>query len=121
MTSGLRRILVAVLLIALTLTGLGRGLASSPANGPSQDVIPGVHVPICHSGAGESPADPSRPASHDCCDDCALLSVAVLPTPSRLAAPAPVAFFAEHARAVAWRPVLARLRDPRLSRGPPAA
>lgn len=119
MTSGLRRGLVAILIITLTLAGLGRAMASVPEVAGLHDVIPGVHVPICH--AGDVPADPSQPPSHDCCDACALLAVAVMPAPQVLSLPAPVAHFAEHAQAIAWAPVIARLRDPRLSRGPPAA
>ena len=119
MTSRLRRSLVAVLIITLTLAGLGRAMASAPQLGAIHDVIPGVHVPICHSG--EAPADPAQPASHDCCDECALLAPIVVPVPQVLAGPAPIEHFAEHAHAVAWAPVIARLRDPRLSRGPPDA
>lgn len=119
MTSGWRRSLVAILLVALTLAGLGRAMASILPATDLHDVIPGVHVPICH--AGEAPSDPARPSSHDCCDACALLAPATLPGPVALSAPAPVVSFAEHARAVAWAPVFARPRDPRLSRGPPAA
>ena len=128
MTSGLRRSLVAALIIALTLSGLGRAFASSAQSAGVHDAIlgvhdaiPGVHVPICHSGPGEAPADPSQPLSHDCCDDCALLALAVLPAPPAIATLAPAEHFAEHARAIAWAPVIARPRDPRLSRGPPAA
>ena len=119
MTSGLRRSLVAVLIIALTLAGLGRAVASMPRPAGLQDVIPGVHAPICHSG--EAPAGPARPAAPDCCDDCAMPAAAALPAPPVLSRPAPVAYFAEHAHALAWAPALARPRDPRLSRGPPAA
>ena len=117
MTSGLRRGLVAILIITLTLAGLGRAMASVSQVGGLHDVIPGVHVPICHSG--EVPTDPSQPPSHDCCDECALLAAFVMPAPQVLSLPAPVEHFAEHARAVAWAPVIARPRDPRLSRGPP--
>jgi hypothetical protein len=119
MTLEFRRSLVAVLIITLTLAGLGRAMASAPRLGGIHDVIPGVHVPICHSG--EAPTDPVQPTSHDCCDECALLAVAVIPTPPILSAPAPVEHFAEHAPAIAWAPVIARPRDPRMSRGPPAA
>lgn len=108
MTLGLRRSLVAVLLIALTLTGLGRALASTVPSEGFHDVIPGVHVPICHSGAGENPADPVQPISHDCCDDCALLGIAVLPAPPILSRPASLEHFAEHAQAISWSPVMAR-------------
>ena len=121
MTSGLRRSLVAALIIALTLAGLGRAFASTAQFTDVHDVIPGVHLPICHSGSGEAPADPSQPVSHDCCDECALLAPATLPAPSVLAVPAPVEHFVEHARAISWAPIFARPRDPRLSRGPPAA
>ncbi len=123
MTSGLRRGLVAILIITLTLAGLGRAMASPPQVAPEvgglHDVIPGLHVPICH--AGDVPADPSQPPSHDCCDACALLAAAVVPAPPVLSLPAPVEHYAGHAQAIAWAPVIARLRDPRLSRGPPAA
>ena len=117
-TSGLRRSLVAILIIALTLAGLGRAFASFA---DLRDAIPGVHVPICHSGPGRVPAGPAQPASHACCDDCALLAPAMLRAAPTLSKPAPVAHFAEHAHALAWAPALSRPRDPRLSRGPPAA
>ena len=119
MTSRLRRSVVAVLIIALTLAGLGRAMASAPHLGVIHDVIPGVHVPICHSGEG--PVDPSQPTSHDCCDECALSAPVVMPAPPIVAEPAPIEHYAEHAQAIAWAPVIARLRDPRLSRGPPVA
>ena len=119
MLSGLRRGLVAALIIALSLAGLGRALAAAAPFGDLGAAIPGVRVPICHAGAPST--DPARPASHDCCDDCALLAPAVLPAPPVLAGPAPVAFFAAHIHALAWAPRIARRREPRLSRGPPAA
>lgn len=121
MTIGLRRTFVAALIVALTLAGLGRALATTAQLGDAHDVIPGVHVPICHSGEDGTPADPAQPAGHDCCDACALLAPALLPSAPVLAGPAPVAHYADHAHAVAWSPVLARPRSPRLSRGPPAA
>lgn len=118
MTVGLRRSLVAALIVALTLAGLGGAVASSaqPAG-----IIPGAHAPICHSGRAQIPADPARPASHGCCDGCASLAAAVLPTRPLHAQPTPVAPFVGHARAIPRSPTLARPRDPRLSRGPPVA
>lgn len=121
MTPGLRHWLAAVLTIALTLAGLGRALASTEGAFDASLAIAGVHAPICHSGPGAAPADPARPAPHDCCDGCALAAPAVLPTPPALSVPAPAARYADHAHALAWAPTIARPRDPRLSRGPPAA
>lgn len=120
MTFGLRRILVAALLVALTLAGLGRAFATAIPLMDPQDPLPGVHVPICRSGSGEAPADPARPVPHDCCDDCALLAPVVLPSPAVVTGPAPVARHADHGRPAARAPRFARLRHPRLSRGPPA-
>lgn len=119
-TSGLRRAVGAILIVALTLTGLGRAVATTFDPAEARDAIPGVHVPICHSGGGV-PSDPERPPQHDCCDACALLAPAVLPAAPALAGPAPVARLAAPAAAAAWVPVLARPWSPRQSRGPPAA
>ena len=121
MTLGLRRTIVAALIVTLTLAGLGRAFATTAQPGEAHDVIPGVHTPICHSGADGAPADPAQPGGHDCCGDCALLAAATLPSPPALAGPAPVEHYADHARAIPWSPFVARTRDPRLSRGPPAA
>ncbi|WP_237477813.1 hypothetical protein [Lichenibacterium dinghuense] len=115
---GLRRGLAAVLMLALTLGGLGRAVATAAPSAAARAVIAGVAAPICHSGAGEAPA---RDASHDCCDDGALLAAAVLPAPPRLVRPAPAARSAARAAAAFRAPVVARLRDHRLPRGPPAA
>lgn len=121
MTLGLRRTVVAALIVALTLAGLGRAFATTARAGSAHDVIPGIHIPLCHSGVDGAPADPAQPGGHDCCGGCALLAPAMLPSPPALAKPAPVARYADHARAIPWSPVVARPRDPRLSRGPPAA
>ena len=118
---GLRRSLVAALVIALSIAGLGRALAAADHGGIGVPAIAGIAVPICHAGTGKASTDPARPASHDCCDDGALLAAAVLPAPSVLDGPAPVAAFADRAPALASAPPFARPRDPRLSRGPPAA
>jgi hypothetical protein len=118
-TSGLRRALVAVLILALTLSGIGRSVASTVDQVGGPYAIAGV--PICHSGAGGPPVDPAIPSRHDCCDACALLAPAVLPTPPFVCAPASVAHYAAHARAVDWAPTVLRPRSPRQSQGPPAA
>lgn len=119
MTSGLRRGLVAALVLALTLSGLGRASAWPEQGDGSSGVVAGVRFPICH--AGEAPADPALPSSHDCCDACALLAAALLPAPPRLGHPAPASRFARPVAAVVRAPTIARPRDPRLSRGPPSA
>ena len=119
MTSGLRRGLVAALILALTLSGLARALASASQAEGAPGVVAGVRFPICH--AGEAPADPAVPSSHDCCGACALMAAALLPAPPRLGHPAPASRFARQAPAVVRAPAIARPRDPRLSRGPPSA
>ena len=123
MTSRLRRALAAILISALTLSGVGRAVATVPHPVDAHYAIAGVRVPICHSDAGTStsPADPTHPTQHDCCDDCALLAPAVLPAAPSLTGPATVEHYAEHVHAVAWVPAIARLRTPRESQGPPAA
>ena len=75
-TSGLRHGLAVVLTFVLTLTGVGRGFAATPSPTDARYAIPGVHLLICHSGAGDDrgPADPALPSRHDCCDACALLA-----------------------------------------------
>ena len=121
--SGLRSFLLVVLTFVLTLTGVGRGFAGTPSPDDARDAIHGVHVRICHSGAGEAhgPADPEIPVQHHCCDACALFAPAVLPEPPVVSAPASTVFFAVQAHAVAWKPSTARPRSPRQPQGPPAA
>ncbi len=119
-TSGLRRAVAAILIVALTLAGVGRAVATTVDRGDARDAIPGVHVPICHSGGGV-PSDPEGPPQHDCCDACVLLAPAVLPAAPALAGPAPVARPAPPPASAAWVPVLVRPRSPRQSRAPPAA
>jgi len=119
MTSGLRLGLVAALILALTLSGLGRAQASASQAEGTPGVVAGVRFPICH--AGEAPADPAVPSSHDCCGACALMAAVLLPAPPRLGHPAPTSRFARHAPAAVRALAIARPRDPRLSRGPPSA
>ena len=115
MTLGLRPGLVAALIVALTLAGLGRALSTASEPASALDAIVGAHVLLFHSGA--APADPVRPASHDSRSP---LAAAVLSTPSALSVPACVAHFAHHAQALAWAPARAP-RARRSSRCPPAA
>ena len=116
-TSGWRRGIVAALVLVLTLSGLGRAMAS-PGEG-LRDAVAGLRFPICHSGG--APADPALPSTHDCCDACALMASALLPAPPSLGRPAPVVRSARLARVEIRAPDVARPRDPRLSRGPPSA
>ncbi len=119
-SSQLRQALTALLVLVLTLAGVGRGLAAA-----SDRTAPGLGVaslafPICHAGAGDgsAPADPSR---HDCCDACALLSPVTLADAPALSGPASVIHPIAHAQAMAWVPTVARLRTPRQAQGPPTA
>ena len=123
MTLGLRRTLAALLIITLTLAGLGRAVATTSYTADRLDVVAGLHVPICHTGADtpSSPASPAHPAQHDCCDACALLAATILPAGPVLSGPAPAGRFTEHVRAVARVMVIGRPRSPRQSRGPPTA
>lgn len=116
-TSGWRRALAAVLVIALTLAGVGRAVA---AVAPPADAVPGIHGPICHSGPGPA-TDPAEPAPQDCCDGCALLAPAVLPAPPSVSRPAPAALAVSLLAAATTVPAAARPRGPHRSRGPPAA
>ena len=122
-TSGPRRTLAAVLIIALTLAGLGRAVATTSDPADVLDIVAGLPVPICHAGAGtpSAPGSPAHPAQHDCCDACALLAAIVLPAGPVLSRPAPAGHVAAHIRAVAAVAAIARPRSPRQSRGPPAA
>lgn len=115
--------LAAVLIIALTLAGLGRAVATTPYDADPLDVVAGLHVPICHAGADapSDPASPAHPARHDCCDACALLAAAILPAGPVLSGPAPAGRFTAPVRAVGSVALIARPRSPRQSRGPPAA
>ena len=108
------------MMFALTLAGVGRGLAASYDATGAAFGVPGVTVHICHSGPGDgsTPADPFHP---ECCDACALSASATLAAAPVLSAPASVAYYVEHARAMGWVPTLARFRTPRQSQGPPTA
>lgn len=119
--SGSRFVLAATLMLILALTGVGRGFVAMASE--ASHSLAGVTVPICHSGPGEAsiPSDPAHPVQHDCCDACALLAPTVLPAAPVLTTPTAVEHHAAHAAAIAWSPHLARLRGPRLSRGPPSA
>jgi hypothetical protein len=120
-TAFLQRFVAAALIFALALTGLGRGLAAAHAHAPAAISVGGIVVPICHSDPGDASGTPDRGGQHDCCDACALLAPAVLPGPPDLTAPAALAYFAQHVHAAAWVRIVARLRTPRQSQGPPTA
>lgn len=116
----LRQAVAAVLILALTLAGVGRALATASE---THAVVAGLTVPICHAGAGAAsrPGVPGDRSRHDCCDQCALCAPALPPASATVSEPASVEHVAVHARALGWAPLLARARSPRLSQGPPAA
>ncbi len=114
------RLLAAALVLALTLAGVGRGIAFPDAE--ITGAIPGPRVPICHTtrpvDAGH-PADPThRP---DCCEACALLAAAILPDAPAIEMTSAAPRAAEAEGLAAQVTVLRRLRTPRQPQGPPAA
>ncbi len=113
---GWRRALAALLVMVTALAGAGRAAASTV---DPVDLIPGFHAPICHSGARGAADDPAAPTRHDCCDDCALVALAVLPAPPAVADPLAPAAAAEHGAFAAGPTTPARQRSPRQSQGPP--
>ncbi|MDX7951552.1 hypothetical protein P7D22_10270 [Lichenihabitans sp. Uapishka_5] len=115
-SSAVRQALAAILLVALTLSGLGRAMAMVDAPAVAE-TLAGVTVPICHHDAGD-PADPQPPGHHDCCDACALCAPVLAPL-APVVAPARVEHRAAHAEALGWAPVIARVPTPRQSQGPP--
>ena len=118
-TLALRPWLAAVLVLVLSVAGVGRGWAATPGGIEVAPVIAGVVAHICHDEAGGSGSDTA--GHHDCCDACALCAPVVLPGMPDLTAPARVIHYVAHADALSWAPVLARPRTPRLAQGPPLA
>ena len=120
LSPALRQIVAAVLILALTLAGVGRALATASE---TSAIGGGSTIPICHSGPGEASrtGDPAEPSHHDCCDQCALCALALPAAPVTLAQPVSVEHVAVHARALRWAPTVARVRTPRQAQGPPAA
>lgn len=116
--AALRRFVAAVLILAFTLAGVGRGFSAGSDGSARAFGITGAAVHICHAGDGSVPADPTR---HGCCDACALCLAAVVPTAPSETGSASAERVVGQARIFAWAPVVARSRTPRLSQGPPAA
>lgn len=114
----LRRTVAALMVLALSLAGMARGLASPADGAPPVIVIGGVVLSICHTDDGTG-GQPGAPA-HDCCDLCTLHAPVILPPASGLAQRVPLVRILAMAPAPARTPVPTRLRTPRLSQGPPA-
>ena len=120
-SSALRQALAAVLLVVLTLSGVGRAMAMADISTLTVETIAGVTVHICHDDGGD-PTTPSAPSGHhDCCDACALCAPVSVPDAAPFVAPGRVEHFADHAEASTWTPAVARVPTPRLSQGPPTA
>ena len=114
-TSGWRRALAALLVAVLAVAGAGRATATVAT---SVALLPGLQAPICHSGQNQVPDDPAAPP-HDCCDDCALLSPAVLPSNPPAVSGAVAWHVADRSIAGAPAITLSRQRGSRRARGPP--
>jgi len=118
----LRRAVVALVMLALSLAGIGRGLAAAGGSGPPLIAIGGFVMSLCHTDDGGGHAgDPLNGAPHDCCDQCTLCAAADMPIVPPFAPPARIVHFIEFGARVTEAPAPARLRTPRLSQGPPNA
>ena len=118
--SVLRRTIAALVMLALSLAGLGRGLAASTDNRPASIVIGGFVVSLCHTDDGSgNPSDPQNSAHHDCCDLCTLHASTDVPVAPAFAPPARIAHFIDFDSTVASVFSTTRARTPRLSQGPP--
>ena len=67
--SVLRRTIAAVMMLALSLAGIGRGFAAAES-GPAFIVIDGFVISLCHTDDGSG--GPQDTGHHDCCDQCTL-------------------------------------------------
>lgn len=118
-TSPTRHMVAVLLVIALALIGVGRGIAlASGMPSAATITIGGVEIAICHGGDGDHSNGPAG-TQHDCCDTCVLLAPVLLSTPPQLVVPMTVIAYVEHAIAMSWVPAFARTRSPRQSQGPP--
>ena len=122
-TRAMRHVLAVLLMAVLTLAGVGRGLAPASDAEQAFQTIPGVVMPICHSGGtvAPDPDDPGRPVHHDCCDQCVLCAAALVSAAPELRTVAPVSHDIVRSAVVTWTVRLSRARTPRQSQGPPAA
>ncbi|MDQ0392701.1 hypothetical protein [Labrys monachus] len=117
--SVLRRTIAALVMLALSLAGLGRALAAATDSGPATIIVGGFVISLCHTDDGSgSPQDTAR---HDCCDQCTLHAPVTLPGAAGLAAPLRIVHVVESEPAVMPVAAIARPRTPRVSQGPPFA
>ncbi len=117
----MRRTVVALVMLALSLAGIGRGLAAANESGPAFIVVDGFVISLCHTDNGNGGPDDPQNAPHDCCDQCTLRAAIDVPVVPIFAPPALIVHFIEFDSSVVAPPTFARLRTPRLSQGPPAA
>lgn len=114
-----REVLIALMLVLVVLTGISRGVVSAAdAAAFAGGEFAG---PICHtqSSGKVDPTGREAPASHDCCDECALLAPAALPTPTDISAPARIASV-EARSAASWSfSDSLKTRSPRQAQAPP--
>ena len=113
-----RQVAAAVLVLVVTLTGVGRGIAGPPEVSLR---IGSLAVPICHSGQ-HGAADSSRPgapSSHDCCDACALCAPVTLPLSPDYSTPVAVFIVERRKTRASAKPHVSRVWTPRQAQGPP--
>lgn len=119
-TPVLRRAVAALLMLTLTLAGVGRSVASLTGEPVGTVIIAGFVVHQCHTDAGADPAD--GPASkRDCCEDCALCGPVILPAPASARHPPARIVTVDPVQVAPWTPHVSRSRTPRQSQGPPVA
>ena len=113
--AALREGFALVLMLLLLFSAMERGLVGSMAEAGASTLA----GPICHVDAGAAGGQvPGAPASHTCCDDCALAAGVLVPEAPVLADP-PAYSVAVSFPAADHAAVGERLRTPRQAQGPP--
>jgi len=114
-----RELLIALMLVVVVLTGFSRGVVSAA----DAAAWTGGHFagPICHAQSSNK-SDPTGrevPASHDCCDECALLAPAALPGAAEISEPARIASVEARTTASWSFSDSLKTRSPRQAQAPP--
>lgn len=114
----MRRFVMFALVLVVALASVGRGLVAAP-----DDAFASALGPICHSPLAGEPAsnDPGAPASHNCCDDCALFAPVALPAAPALPIPRPAYLFGPRVAVLSPAVEPRKEHTPRQSQGPPSA
>ncbi len=117
-----RQAVAAILTFALVLAGIGRGIAPAAAGASSSVVIAGVSVSLCalHDGSGGDPAGHGAGHGLDC-DQCPLCAPAMMPVGAVFSQPVRIERIALLTLPAPPGAIVAPVRTPRLSQGPPFA